>query len=107
APRRRARRQRDDRIPRRARRRRQRRGAQRTDHRRHGERAGAAHLAVPVHRGAAREAGIEEQPQVRELLRIASRYATAENAEFAEQQETLRSLRAPRLLPPSRLAWSM
>ena len=49
-------------------RRRHRRGAQRPDDGRHGQRSGAARLAVPRHRGAAREAGEQEQPALRLVL---------------------------------------
>ena len=49
-------------------RRRDRGGAQRPDHRRHGQRPGAARLAVPRHRGAARKAREQEQSALRFLL---------------------------------------
>ena len=61
-PRRRARRQRDDPVSRVEGRRREGRGPQRPDHRRHGERSGAARIALPGDGGAAREARLAQQP---------------------------------------------
>ena len=69
APRRGARRRRDDRVPGVEGRRRARgRQPRRPDDRGHGQRPGAAHPAVPRGARAAREAGREEQPQVRLVL---------------------------------------
>ena len=68
APRRGARRQRSDSLPGQQGRRRHRGGAQRPDHRRHGQRPGAARLAVPGHRRPAREARKQEQSALRLVL---------------------------------------
>ena len=69
APRRRARRQRDDPVPGGEGRRRDGGGAQRADHGGHGQRARAADSAVPGYGGVAGEVGGEEQSSVCELLR--------------------------------------
>src|SRR5581483_6118733 len=69
APRGRARRQRDDSVSGVEGRGRHRRRAERPDRRRHGEGSGAARVAVPGDRRAARETRVQEQPQVCLLLK--------------------------------------
>ena len=77
APRRLARRQRDDPVPRVEGRRREEGQPRRPDHGGHGQRPGAAHAAVSRDDQAARGPGREEQPQVRVLLILGCHAAIA------------------------------
>ena len=70
------------------------------DHGRHGERARAAHLAVPRDHRAARRNGGEEQPQLHVLLAIGCRHETSGPTPATPAQRLDRSSRGP---PPSRV----